>query len=187
MTVAGMSQYLASVQGMPEQVEEQLQKITRAFLWGEDKRAPLNMDILYQPIEAGGKNLLCLEDRNRAINLKILQRYLTFGPTRAKWTNFTDRIFAKHLPLSPIVTPESRINPLLQTWSPLISSLREPCKSLYKTVKDFNVRIDVLGVSPELKRFLPIWFHVAANSEISKLNNTVASKCLRSTHQVTTV
>ncbi|KAJ7729880.1 hypothetical protein B0H14DRAFT_2291831, partial [Mycena olivaceomarginata] len=142
---------------------------------------------VHQPIKAGGKNLLCLEAQNRVINLKILQRYLTFGPTRAKWTNFTDCIFTKHLPLSPIVTPELRINPLLRTWSPLISSLHKPCKSLYKIVKDFNVQINVLAVSPELKRFLPILFHVAANSEISKLNNTVASKCLRSTHQVTTV
>ncbi|KAJ7867326.1 hypothetical protein B0H14DRAFT_2347013, partial [Mycena olivaceomarginata] len=59
----------------------------------------------------GGKNLVCLKDRNKAINLKVLQRYLNFGAA------FTDRVFAKFAQGSPVVAPEARINPFLQTWS----------------------------------------------------------------------
>ncbi|KAJ6554633.1 hypothetical protein B0H19DRAFT_845166, partial [Mycena capillaripes] len=46
MTVASMTQYLASVQGMPRDVQTQLEKVTRNFLWGENKRTPLNGEIL---------------------------------------------------------------------------------------------------------------------------------------------
>jgi hypothetical protein len=100
MTVASMTHHLTSVQGMPKEVEDQLDKITRGFLWGENKNkhGPLNMDILYQDFSVGGKNLVCIKDRNKAINLKLLQRYLNFGPARPAYTFFLDHIFAKHVP-----------------------------------------------------------------------------------------
>ncbi|KAJ6618105.1 hypothetical protein B0H10DRAFT_1795903, partial [Mycena sp. CBHHK59/15] len=116
-----------------------------------------------------------------------LQRYLNFGPTRPTYTFFLDQIFAKHVPDSPIVSPDCRINPFLQTWSPMILSLPEPCKTILKTAHEFNVRLDALNVDNELKCSLPIWFHPAADKNLNYLNNSRPSKCLRTFHSVRTV
>jgi hypothetical protein len=124
--------------------------------------------------------------RNKAIDLKLLQKYLNFGSARPIYAPFLDQILAKYDPASPIVSPECRINPFFQTWSPMISSLPEPCKNLLKTSREFNVRLDALDISDEVKRGLPIWFHPAANQELNYLSNSESSKCLRSTHKVVT-
>lgn len=127
MTVAGMTQYLTSVQGMPNFIEEQLEKITRNFFWGDKKKAPFNRDILYQERAAGGKKLISIKDRNKAIKLKSLQRYLNLGSIRPVYAFFLNRIFAKKVSSSPIVDPKCRINPFLpeQLWS-IKMSARNP-------------------------------------------------------------
>ncbi|KAJ6609964.1 hypothetical protein B0H10DRAFT_1812466, partial [Mycena sp. CBHHK59/15] len=56
-----------------------------------------------------------------------------------------------------------------------------------KTAKEFNFRLDAMDVNIELKKQLLIWLHVAASPELGKHNNSVASKCLRDNHNVTTV
>jgi hypothetical protein len=109
MTVASVTQYLTSVQGKPKKVEDQLDRIIRGFLWGENKCAPINMDILCQDFSVGGKKLVCIKDRNKAINLKLLQKYLKFDPARPTCAPFLDPIIAKYVPASPIVSPECRI------------------------------------------------------------------------------
>ncbi|KAJ7254130.1 hypothetical protein C8J57DRAFT_948763, partial [Mycena rebaudengoi] len=183
----GMTQYLTSVQGMAKEVLGRLEKMTKSFLWGEDKRAPLDSDILFQPISNGSKNMVCLEDRNKATNLKVLQRYLIFDVSRPTWAAFTDRVFAKNVPAAPVVSPDARINPFLQTWSPLILPLKEPCPTFIKTARDFDVQPDGLNIETELKQKMPIWFHIGASVKLNHLNNSEASKWLRSIHKITTV
>ncbi|KAJ7484766.1 hypothetical protein B0H11DRAFT_1722699 [Mycena galericulata] len=131
--------------------------------------------------------MLCLKDRNKAIGLKLLQRYLSFGPSRPTWAPITDRIFTKNIPTQPVVPPETRKNPFLQTWTPLSRSIPEPCNTLLKTAKEFNVKFDCLDIDEELKKQLPIWFHIGADCKLSKLNISSASKCLRDVHGVNSV
>ncbi|EPT05707.1 hypothetical protein FOMPIDRAFT_1082950, partial [Fomitopsis schrenkii] len=52
MGVGGISQYLTKVQGMPRQVEEELTKMTRAFLW-DGKKPLISLQILQRPIDEG--------------------------------------------------------------------------------------------------------------------------------------
>ncbi|KAJ6589371.1 hypothetical protein B0H19DRAFT_924433, partial [Mycena capillaripes] len=47
--------------------------------------------------------------------------------------------------------------------------------------------MDGLAIDEKLKLQMPIWFHIAANSEMTKLNNSQASKCLRTNHDISTV
>ncbi|KIM91740.1 hypothetical protein PILCRDRAFT_58227 [Piloderma croceum F 1598] len=56
MVVGGMTQYLAKVQTMPKQVEDDLQKIIRNFMW-DGKKAPVNINTLHLPIRQGGVKL----------------------------------------------------------------------------------------------------------------------------------
>ncbi|KAJ7870296.1 hypothetical protein B0H14DRAFT_2331711, partial [Mycena olivaceomarginata] len=119
-----------------------------------------------EPIANGGKNTACLKDRNKAINLKLLQRYLNFGLSRPTWAAFTDRVFSNFAQGSPVVAPEALINPFLQTCSLLILSLREPCKTLHKTAREFDVRLDGLHIDIELLKQMPVWFHIGASPDL---------------------
>ncbi|KAG6806335.1 hypothetical protein H0H92_011704 [Tricholoma furcatifolium] len=69
MVIGGRTQYRTSVQGMPKDLEDQLKKIMRKFLWGEDTTSAICLKTLYQPIEKGGKKLLNIKVRNEAIEI----------------------------------------------------------------------------------------------------------------------
>jgi hypothetical protein len=92
MVVGGMTQYLTTVQGMPKDIEDYLDKRIKTFMWAGKRVAPLNNDFLFFPTEEGGKDLLSIKDRNDAIALKDIRDFLTNeGPDRAKWCDL-----AKH-------------------------------------------------------------------------------------------
>jgi hypothetical protein len=85
MVVGGMTQYLATVQGMPKEVEKRLEKRVRKFLWAEKTNVTVNKETVYAPAEMGGKNLLDIVTRNEAIAVTWLKTYLSFGPDRPLW------------------------------------------------------------------------------------------------------
>lgn len=53
MVVAGMSQYLTQVQGMPKQVEKALTKRVNRFMWA-GKSPLINEHTLCKKVEEGG-------------------------------------------------------------------------------------------------------------------------------------
>lgn len=66
--VGGITFYLTKVQGMPKEIEDNLEKIIRTFMW-ENSSPRVNMGMLHEPIERGGRNLLDIRSRNEAIHL----------------------------------------------------------------------------------------------------------------------
>ncbi|KAI4293696.1 hypothetical protein K525DRAFT_214314, partial [Schizophyllum commune Loenen D] len=79
---AGCTQYRAKVQEIPKNVEKQLIKRLRTFVWDSDATPPLALQKLYDPIEEGGIKLVDLEARTEAILLTWLQSFLNLGPER---------------------------------------------------------------------------------------------------------
>ena len=69
MVVAGMTQYLTKVQGMPGTVEKTLTDIIRKFMWNGEGRPAISLDYLCSDIEDGGKKVLDLKARNEAIHI----------------------------------------------------------------------------------------------------------------------
>ncbi|KAJ7054001.1 hypothetical protein C8F01DRAFT_920621, partial [Mycena amicta] len=58
---------------------------------------------------------------------------------------------------------------------------------LLTTMKAFGVRLEGIAFPKEAMRQMPIWYHGEANEGIRKLNNSEASRCLLTNHQVRTV
>ena len=114
MFAGGMTQFLTAAQGMPNQIENALIKITREFIW--DSTAPPTMSLtrLYVPIEEGGINLLNISARNKAIDIIRLKAYLDLSPSRPKWAYLTDAIINT---LHPNIPPKPLSFPL-SSWSP---------------------------------------------------------------------
>ncbi|KAJ7938948.1 hypothetical protein B0H13DRAFT_1851123 [Mycena leptocephala] len=126
----------------------------------------------------GGKVEVDLPEVRGFVPLPLPLENLT-NTGKLLWTPF----LPQKLPASPAVTPECRINPFRQTWSPSIRSLREPCKSLFKTAQEFDVKLDGLNIDSELKNQIPIWFHFGASPALNHLDNSDASSCLRDSHK----
>jgi hypothetical protein len=119
MVVGGMTQYLATVQGMPEEVEERLDRRIRSFLWADKSQATVNKETVHAPSDVGGKNLLDLIARNEAIALTWLKTYLSFGLERPLWCFVADEILAnKVVGADTNVDEAMRINAYLQSWAP---------------------------------------------------------------------
>ncbi|KAF8836027.1 hypothetical protein BDN67DRAFT_862306, partial [Paxillus ammoniavirescens] len=58
---------------------------------------------------------------------------------------------------------------------------------ILKVARKYNLRLDAYTASDEVKRALPMWFHVGASPELNGLNNHVYVKCLRANHHITSV
>lgn len=79
MFVGGMTQYLTSVQGMPEDIADYFQKIIQDYFWEGKTKHAVNADTIHAPIEVGGRKLLNIKNRNKAIAIMWLKSYLQFG------------------------------------------------------------------------------------------------------------
>jgi len=49
-------------------------------------------------MDAGGKKLLDLGTRNKAIEIRKLKSYLTFGANRPRWAYAADELIRKSIP-----------------------------------------------------------------------------------------
>lgn len=70
------------MQGMPKQIEAELIKMIKNFVWNSKSHPLIGLEMPCLPHERGEKKLLNLEVRNKAIKCKKMKRYLAFGPTR---------------------------------------------------------------------------------------------------------
>ena len=120
MQVAGVTQYLTKVQGMPREVETLLNKHIRNFTWNHEKADTVNQAQMYALHRKGGKKVLDIEARNRAIQLMWLKMYLDLSEDRPTWAYFADAIIGTNIPPSHRVDedPKLRIMPIIQTGKP---------------------------------------------------------------------
>ena len=188
MQVAGVTQYLTKVQGMPKEVESELNKQIRKFMWNYENIDTVNETQMYATHENGGKKLLDIESRNKAIHLTWLKTYLNLGPDRATWTFFADAMISSDIPKSHSIDndPESRVMPVLQTWAPKSrgSILPDDLKQMLKLARDYNVSVTAKNPSKEARENLPIWYHVHSSQSARKLYKTKTAKCLRKKHNI---
>lgn len=98
MIVAGTSQYLCSVQGMPQSTENALRKKIRDFIYLEGKHPMISKDTLCLPIEEGGLGLVDNQARNDAIYLMNLRKYLELTEDRPLWAYVADQPIEKNIP-----------------------------------------------------------------------------------------
>ena len=188
MQVAGVTQYLTKVQGMPWAVETEINKMIRHFTWNHEKADTVNQAQMYAPHGKGGKKILDIEAHNKAIQLTWLKTYLNIGEDRATWAYFADAMIGNDIPKSQNVDedPESRVMPILQTWETRArnSTLPEDLRIMLKLARDYNVRVEVTNPSTQAKEEMPIWYHTRAMPTARRMYKTKPAKCLRQKHGV---
>ena len=181
--IGGLTQFLTMAQGMPENVETALVKITRNFMWSNDSSPRLGMDILHRPVKDGGLNLLDIKSRNEAIEIMWLKAYLNMSASRPAWAKVTDLLMDAAAP--PSTNPKARGISFLQTWKPTTRGRRalkmgkEPARMI-KIARKHNVNIEAMRLTPQLRALLPTWYHIA--SKPAPIVGA-AAKCLLKNHQ----
>ncbi|KAH9913115.1 uncharacterized protein B0H18DRAFT_888831, partial [Fomitopsis serialis] len=148
----------------------------------------ISLDILHKPRIEGGIGLLDIATRNEAIELTWITKYLDLSETRPKWAYVLDAILSHHTTKDAgAIRPEAQINSFLQSWKPATSGrsgLSTQIKSVLKTAKKHDVSFAAIRLHSDLKKQLPVWYHLGATSALRRLNNTGLSDCLRLTHGV---
>ena len=184
-----MTQYLAKVQTMPRQVEENLTKTIKNLMWND--KPPVNMSTLSLPVAQGGIKLLDLKVRNHAIEVMWLKSYLNLGPKWPLWAYVADVLINKSISRAlGKVSVSAQINLYLQSWNPNLhatSKLPKDIIQMMKTRQKFGVNFEALKLSGLAKDRLPAWYHLNTGQQVVSLNNQNASKCLRDNHLVKTV
>jgi hypothetical protein len=182
--VGGKSQYLTAAQGMPKDIEKQLIKKIKEFIWNNNSRSTISQDILCVPIDQGGKALLHLEARNEAIELNWLKELIN---QTNPWTHFANALIAKCVRINPKVNPKAQQNYFSQSWEFTFKHLPLGLQRIMKVKKKYNVQIEALAIPQDIKSNMPIWFHVAASNDLKSFNNHHYSTCLRDNHEIQTV
>lgn len=91
MVIAGMTQYLTQVQGMPVHIKKMITKRANTFMWG-GKSPLVNEQTMFKPLDEGGRALVDIKTRNKAINVMWLKSYLKFGLDRPLWAYIADSL-----------------------------------------------------------------------------------------------
>ncbi|PPR02140.1 hypothetical protein CVT24_011391 [Panaeolus cyanescens] len=123
MYIAGKTQFLTRVQGMPKQIEDRLQSLINRFMWGkvnEWKYIPtIRSTILTGQIESGGRKSLDIAARNEAIDIIRVKTYLKANKQRPTWTRLADEIISLAVnSRSNAKDPDARTNTFLQDVKP---------------------------------------------------------------------
>ncbi len=190
MEVGGRTQFLAKAQGMPDAVLERLDKLVAEFVWKGEKNPRILKEMLYRPVSEGGLGLLELKARNAAIELTWVRDYLDLSRNRPTWAYIADILLARSvIATDRVVDKRIRANSFLQTWTVSlmpVARLPEALKRMLKAARKYGVKVDAPNPSESLKQRMPVWYHLGKGDGRS-VANTVASKCLREKHGVTTV
>jgi hypothetical protein len=174
---------------MPPEIEQRLIKRIRAFVWDHEHTFPINMTILSKSTSSGGLSILDLKARNKAIQATWLKSFLQLDESRPSWAFITDELINSYLPYKH-VDRETKLNMLLQAWKVIPntkSKLPKDLIAMLQTDCKLGISFEVLALTQDPKKELPIWYHVGANNALLELNNKPEAKCLRHKHQIKTV
>ncbi|KAH9834578.1 uncharacterized protein C8Q71DRAFT_687641, partial [Rhodofomes roseus] len=119
------------------------------------------------------------------------KRYLNLTDDHPRWAYIVDVLFSKNVSKDAgAIKKNAQINTFLQAWNP--STGRGSClpgylRQMLKTAKRYNVSFEAVKLDEQMKKALPIWYHLGATKLLRRLNNTTTSNCLRDVHGVTYV
>jgi ribonuclease HI len=158
MIAGGKTQFLSRAQGMPERIQNELQKLINSFVW-EKEISSMKIGDLSMDIDKGGRRVMDIKARNEAINLMWVKDYLRMGNNRPKWAFLMDEIFRMERPKQPKYAPGeiANWNPFLQDWRPNTRSKNLPdrVKKAMKLAEKHGVKLEAVNPDQGVRTGLP--------------------------------
>jgi ribonuclease HI len=180
--------FLATVNGMPKDIEEIMQKNMKDFLWEGKERGLVRWQIAITDKKEGGLGMPDLRSRLEAIEIMHLKKYLASKELRPKWAWVVDEILFQNTTPKPMIDDESKISWILQTWHESMgkeSRISKRNREMLRIGRKYNIGFDTPKISKDTKSDMPMWHHIAATNNY--LWNKKGARQLRKTHKVKTV
>jgi hypothetical protein len=179
--------FLATVNGMPQDIQTKMEKQMHTFLWN-DKKATMIWEEIIQPREIGGLGIPDIKARIEAIDIMWLKKYLAPKNEGREWAFVVDQLLIKNVQRHPKVEAKNITSWISQSWNEhdaVDTTLPKFVKNMLKTGRRYNVSYDALQVALETKIKFPIMNHIAITN--LHLFNKKAAKCLKNFHKINTV
>jgi ribonuclease HI/exonuclease III len=180
--------FLATVNGMPKDIEDRMQRNMKDFLWEGKKKGLVRWETAITDKKEGGLGIPDLRSRLEAIEIMHLKKYLAPKNKRPKWAWIVDEILFLNITPKPMIENESKISWILQTWHESMgaeANISDRIREMLKIGRKYNIGLDALKLSKETKLELPIWHHLAVTN--NHLWNKKGGRQLRQNHNVKTV
>ena len=179
--------FLATVNGMPKDIEEKMNKMYREFVW-EGKRGSLAWEKIIAPRQYGGLDMPDIRTRIEAIQVMWLKKWLSPDTAKPKWTCLMNEIIHRNIAKNPKVEKKAIESWILQSWHESESKdakISRGIRDMLKTARKYNIEMDAPKLSKETKRELPIWHNIGVENNYAW--NKKAAKCLRNNHDIKTI
>jgi len=180
--------FLATVNGMPEDVMHVMHKQMKDFVWNGKPKGDMAWHTVIKDKAEGGLAMPDLKARLDAIQIIWLKRWLSAGAERPIWAYITDSIIADNVGKEPMVDDESRIHWILQTWHESMSDrsrISPTIRKMLKIARKYNAGFEATKLDVDVKEELPVWFHLATTKNY--IWNKKGAKCLRHNHRIRNV
>jgi exonuclease III len=181
--------FLASVNGMPKDIEERMERNMRNFLWDNKRRGLMPWKEVISPRRVGGLNMPDIRSRLEAIELKWVKQWLLPEGSRPQWAYIMDEIIFQNVAKSPTLVDDlSKQNWLLQTWHESMagnSKISPMIRNMLKVARDHNITLSAPKIGANVKKQVPIWYNWTITDNYRW--NKKSTKCLRRHHGITTV
>ncbi|PBK82300.1 hypothetical protein ARMGADRAFT_1038755 [Armillaria gallica] len=143
-------------------------------------------DVTCDGFAVGGKRILDLVARNKAIKVMQVKSYLSLDMGRPLAAYMTDLIVN-----SAIQDPQMMLNVSANTFLQMFtvntnqnSKLPQHVARMLKTAKDLGVQFEMAAPCVEVLEKIPIWHHFGTKEKAHKMNNMEQNICLRMNHGV---
>lgn len=181
------TQFMTAADGMPSGVEEKLDSLFIDFFW-QGKRPKVNKEYLKLPLDEGGQNWVDFEKCTDAIALMMLRTFLGVDNRRPKWAKVARSLMRRLRTTEYKRIPEGvLVDPIVQTWDTKLAKLPLDLQRMLTVAKRYDLVIDALNVSEEMKRSMPAFLHHGWDKQYMRITNVGASKCLHKNHNMATV
>jgi ribonuclease HI/exonuclease III len=184
--VVSRALYLMTVNGIPKEYLETIDRNVRHFIWS-GKKGPIAWERAIKSKREGGIGAPSIKLIYEATKIVWLRRWLIPGEARPKWAFAANEIIANARQNNPKVDENCITEWEEQRWNSKLNVEQMPnsLREMIKAAKRYNLKISVLRAPIALKLSMPAFFH--PGSENNRKNNTRRAKCLRNNHAVNTI
>jgi ribonuclease HI len=171
--------YLAMVNGMPQDIEEKMEKQMRNFLW-EGKKGLINWELATQPRDRGGLGAPSVRARKEAIETMWLKRLCAKEVEQPLWSKIANKMLTKH---SENKNTSGIIDWTTQMVEEHIEKLPKSLQRIVKIARKVNLGISPALPSAKLKELMPAAHHIS----IKRTKYRHTADCIFKAHRVKTL
>jgi recombinational DNA repair protein RecR len=186
--IQSRAMFLATVNGLPNDIETEMKKMYKDFVWDNKPRGIMKWESIIRPRKEGGLAIPDIKSRIEAIQIMWIKRWLAPPEKRPYWAYIMDAIIHKNIAKEPNVDDNAKVNWISQSWhesEAKETKISRGIKQLLKVARKYNIEINAPKYSLETKLKLPIWHNINCINNYQW--NKKAAKEMRNDFEIMTI